>query len=97
MQRENISRTLFAFMAGASVGAGAGLLFAPESGSQVRSFLRGYMRKAPNKVNQAIEEGTASETMQGGRHGEGARLPGAECSMQSGPQDHAAGDTGHDN
>ena len=96
MHIDNISRTLIAFMAGATVGAGVGLLFTPKSGSQVRSSLREYVRKAPDEVDQAIE-GTKSDAIRGGGHGEGLRMPGAECSVRSGPQDHTTGDTGHDN
>ena len=96
MHKDNISSTLFAFIAGATVGAGVGLLFTPKPGSQDRSSLREYMRKAPDEVDQAIE-GTESDAIRGGGHGEGIRMPGAECSVRSGPHDHTTGDTGHDN
>ena len=81
----------------ATVGAGIGLLFTPKSGSQVRSSLREYVMKASDEVDQASEAGTESDAMRTGWHGEGIQILGAECGVRSGPHDHTAGDTGHDN
>src|SRR5687767_11265442 len=39
MHKEDVSCSLLALMAGATVGAGVGLLFAPQTGSQFRSSL----------------------------------------------------------
>lgn len=91
MDKDNVSGTLLALVAGATVGAGVGLLFASHTGSQVRSSLREHTRKALDQVDQAPDEGT------GAAKREGVRLPGAEYSTRSGPHNHIEGDTGHDN
>ena len=97
MHKEDVSCTMFAFVTGATVGAGIGLLFAPQSGSQLRASLRECMSKATKEDNQATDEGTESGATRSHEKSEGIRMPGAECSVRSGPQDHTVGDTGHDN
>jgi gas vesicle protein len=99
MCKEDVSRTLFALMAGATVGAGVGvgLLFAPQAGSQFRSSLREYTRKVKSQVDQASNESTqSSDTHEAGAE-EGVGKPGAESSGRSALKDHTIGDTGQDN
>ncbi len=97
MRKEEVSYTLFALIAGATVGAGIGLLFAPQAGPQFRSSVRDHLRKAKDEVDQASEEGPQSTAMQGAADAVGIRMPGGECSVRSGREDHTEGDTGHDN
>jgi gas vesicle protein len=97
MHKGNVSGSLFAFMAGMTAGAGVGLLLTPHSGAEVRSYLRKYMRKITDEAGEQTEDRSTPGTTQTGAHGESIRMPGAECSMRSAPQDHAMGDTGHDN
>ena len=77
MPNENVSRTLFALMAGATVGAGVGLLYAPRAGSQFRSSLREYTRRVKNQVDQATNDSKSSDTHEAGCE-IGVRKPGAE-------------------
>ncbi len=97
MHKGNVSGSLLALMAGVTAGAGVGLLLAPHSGAEVRSYLRKYMRKVMEEAGNPTEDRSTPGTMQTGANGESIRMPGAECSMRSAPQDHAMGDTGHDN
>ncbi len=97
MHKEDVSRTLFALMAGATVGAGVGFLFAPQAGSQFRSSLREYTKKAKDHVDQAVKDRTQSSTMQEAADEEGARKPGVEGGGRSAQKDHTIGDTGQDN
>ena len=96
MHKEDVSCTLFALMAGATVGAGVGLLFAPQAGSQFRSSRREYTRKAKNLVDQSTNDSTqSSDTHEAG--GEvGVVKPGTEGGRRS-QKDHSIGDTGQDN
>ena len=97
MPNENVARTLFALMAGATVGAGVGLLFAPRAGSQFRSSLREYTRRVKNQVDQATNNSTqSSDTHEAGCE-IGVRKPGAEGGGRSATKDHTIGDTGQDN
>jgi gas vesicle protein len=48
------------FIAGALVGAGVALLFAPRSGSQMRGLLRGYAACAKDELADAVDRGTAA-------------------------------------
>jgi gas vesicle protein len=52
------SGSLSAFFAGALVGAGVALLFAPQSGAQMRGFLRDYATRAKNELDEAVDRGT---------------------------------------
>ena len=47
-----------AFLAGALVGAGVALLFAPQAGSQMRALLRDYAARAKDKLDDAVDRGT---------------------------------------
>lgn len=51
------SGTLSAFVAGALVGAGIALLFAPQLGSQTRGLLRDYAARAKDGLDDAVERG----------------------------------------
>ena len=51
------SGNLSAFLAGALVGAGIALLFAPQTGSQMRSMLRDYASRAKDELDGAVEQG----------------------------------------
>ncbi len=97
MHKEDVSCTLFALMAGATVGAGVGLLFAPQTGSHFRASLREYTRKAKDQVDQATKDGTQSSAMQEAADEKGVRKPGAEGDRRSAQKDHTIGDTGQDN
>jgi len=46
-----------AFLAGALVGAGVALLFAPQSGSQMRGLLRDYAVRAKDELDEAVDRG----------------------------------------
>ena len=64
MYKEEIARTAFAFLAGATVGAGVALLFAPRPGSELRSSVREYTRRAKDEWDQASQRGeSALETL----------------------------------
>lgn len=52
------SGNLSAFIAGALVGAGVALLFAPRSGSQMRGLLRDYAARAKDELDDAVDRGT---------------------------------------
>jgi gas vesicle protein len=51
------SGNLSVFIAGALVGAGIALLFAPQSGSQMRGFLRDYAARAKDELDDVIDRG----------------------------------------
>ena len=51
------SGTVSAFLAGALVGAGVALLFAPQAGSQLRGLLRDYAARAQDELEDAVERG----------------------------------------
>lgn len=62
------STVLVSFMAGAAIGAGLALLFAPKSGSEMRETIadlaedavdkiKEYSKEAQDKIKTAIEEG----------------------------------------
>lgn len=51
------SGTLSAFVAGALVGAGIALLFAPQSGAQTRGLLRDYAARAKDGLDDAVGRG----------------------------------------
>ncbi len=60
MYKEEMSPTAFAFIAGATVGAGVALLFAPRPGSELRSSVRQYARRAKDEWDQASERGESA-------------------------------------
>ena len=51
------SGNLSVFIAGALVGAGVALLFAPQSGSQMRGMLRDYAARAKDELDEAVDRG----------------------------------------
>lgn len=52
------SGSLSVFIAGTLVGAGIALLFAPQSGSQMRGFLRDYAARAKDELDDVIDRGS---------------------------------------
>lgn len=52
------SANLSGFFVGALVGAGIALLFAPQSGAQMRGRLRDYAARAKDELDEAIDHGT---------------------------------------
>ncbi|MBX3234658.1 MAG: YtxH domain-containing protein [Nitrospiraceae bacterium] len=52
------SGNLSAFLAGALVGAGVALLFAPQTGSRMRGMLRDYAARAKDELDGAVEQGS---------------------------------------
>ena len=57
MYKEDISSTMFAFIAGAAIGAGVMLLLAPQTGSEFRTSMREYTRKAKDELDHMRGEG----------------------------------------
>jgi gas vesicle protein len=51
------SGNLSAFITGALVGAGVALLFAPQSGTQIRGLLRDYAARAKDELDEAVNHG----------------------------------------
>ena len=51
------SGNLSAFITGALVGAGVALLFAPQSGAQLRGLLRDYAARATDELDEAVDHG----------------------------------------
>lgn len=54
----NTGQTLIALLTGAAIGAGLGILYAPEKGSKTREKLSKEAKKAQKKLNQQIQETT---------------------------------------
>ncbi|SRX52595.1 YtxH domain-containing protein [Aequorivita sp. CIP111184] len=52
----NTGQTLIALLTGAAIGAGLGILYAPEKGSKTREKLSKEAKKAQKKLNQQIQE-----------------------------------------
>lgn len=97
MRKEDTSYSLSALVAGAAVGAVVGLLFAPRTGSQFRSSLREYAKKAKDQMNQATKDSTQWSAMPEATNEEGVHMPTAEGGTHSAQKDHTIGDTGQDN
>jgi hypothetical protein len=111
MDKEDVSHTAFAFIAGATVGAGVMLLLTPQAGSEFRSSVRDYTQRAKDEWGPASERGVnALETLfQRGIEwiqralpkqgtGGGREIHGTEGALGSAQQrDHTAGNTGQDN
>lgn len=51
------SDNLSAFLVGALFGAGVALLFAPQSGAQMRRLLRDYAARAKDEFDEAVDRG----------------------------------------
>ena len=97
MHKEDFSGTLFALMAGATVGAGIGLLFAPQTGLQFRSSLRDLTRTAKDQVDRADQDSTQSNVRHDAIDETGIRTPDADVGARPVQKDHTLGDTGQDN
>lgn len=52
------SGSLSVFFVGALVGAGVALLFAPQSGAQMRGLLRDYAARAKDELDEVVDRGT---------------------------------------
>jgi gas vesicle protein len=50
-------RNLSSFLTGALVGAGVALLFAPQSGREMRGLLREFAARAKEEFGEAVERG----------------------------------------
>ncbi|AFL80725.1 hypothetical protein Aeqsu_1229 [Aequorivita sublithincola DSM 14238] len=66
----NTGQTLIALLTGAAIGAGLGILYAPEKGSKTREKLSKEAKKAQKKLNKQIQETshTLSEKAQQARY-----------------------------
>lgn len=51
------SGNLSVFITGALIGAGVALLFAPQSGAQMRDLLRDYAARAKDELDDVVDEG----------------------------------------
>lgn len=65
----NTGQTLLALLTGAAIGAGIGILYAPEKGSETRDKLSKEAKKTQKKLNKQIKEtsSTLSEKAQHAR------------------------------
>src|SRR5690606_22860450 len=52
----NTGQTLIALLTGAAIGAGLGILYAPDKGSKTRDKLSKEAKKAQKKLNKQIQE-----------------------------------------
>jgi gas vesicle protein len=53
----NESGNLSVFITGALIGAGVALLFAPQSGAQMRNLLQDYAARAKDELDDVVDEG----------------------------------------
>jgi gas vesicle protein len=51
------SGNLSVFITGALIGAGIALLFAPQSGAQMRGLLRDYAARAKDELDEVVDQG----------------------------------------
>jgi gas vesicle protein len=51
------SGNLSVFITGALIGAGVALLFAPQSGAQMRGLLRDYAARAKDELDEVVDQG----------------------------------------
>ena len=56
----NTGQTLIALLTGAAIGAGLGILYAPDKGSNTREKLSKEAKKAQKKLNKQIKETTSN-------------------------------------
>ncbi len=56
----NTGQTLIALLTGAAIGAGLGILYAPDKGSTTRDKLSKEAKKAQKKLNKQIKETTSN-------------------------------------
>jgi gas vesicle protein len=54
----NTGQTLIALLTGAAIGAGIGILYAPDKGSKTRTKLSKEAKKAQKQLNKQIQETT---------------------------------------
>lgn len=54
----NTGQTLLALITGAAIGAGLGILYAPDKGSRTRNKLNKQARRAQKKLNRQLQETT---------------------------------------
>ena len=66
----NTGQTLLALLTGAAIGAGIGILYAPDKGSQTREKLSKEAKKTQKKLKKQIRQTTSalSEKAQNARH-----------------------------
>ncbi len=66
----NTGQTLIALLTGAAIGAGLGILYAPDKGSKTRDKLNKEAKKAQKKLNKQIKETshTLSEKAQNAKY-----------------------------
>lgn len=66
----NTGQTLLALLTGAAIGAGLGILYAPDKGSNTREKLSKEAKSAQKKLNKQIKETSSnlSEKAQRARH-----------------------------
>jgi gas vesicle protein len=74
------SGAIFAFLAGALIGAGAALLMAPQSGAKTRRWLSEYAEKAKDQIDSAID--TGKEYLQTGVERGKEYLEGTQSTIQ---------------
>ena len=58
----NTGSTLLALITGAAIGAGVGLLYAPDSGEKTRKKLKDESKKAQDKLNKKYTETSSNLT-----------------------------------
>ncbi|MCW8981233.1 MULTISPECIES: YtxH domain-containing protein [Altibacter] len=56
----NTGQTLLALLTGAAIGAGIGILYAPDKGSKTRSKISKETKKAQKRLNKQIKETTSN-------------------------------------
>lgn len=83
------SGAIFAFLAGALIGAGAALLLAPQSGAKTRRWLSEYADKAKDQLDSAIDTGkeylqSGKEYLQTGVERGKEYMEGAQSTLQRG-------------
>ena len=63
------SGNLSVFITGALIGAGVALLFAPQSGEQMRGLLRDYAARAKDELDDVVDQGAEAldNTMERGQ------------------------------
>lgn len=66
----NTGQTLLALLTGAAIGAGLGILYAPDKGSETRDKLSKEAKKTQKRLNKQIKETTSAlgEKAQNARH-----------------------------
>ena len=87
------SGSLSTFITGALVGAGIALLFAPQTGAQLRGFLRDSAARAKDELDEAVDQGT--EMLESAvTHGQEFVEQGKESLRETGRQAKEFGEAG---